>query len=76
VADSGQPAEFILTPGPDMKLGTADDVQLPLTEFTRQITITNVATDSNLRTIQIQVFYNTGRFQRTYTMNTYISAFN
>jgi len=51
-------------------------VQLPLTEFTRQITITNVATDSNLRTIQIQVFYNTGRFQRTYTMNTYISAFN
>jgi type II secretory pathway pseudopilin PulG len=76
VADSGQPAEFILTPGPDMKLGTADDVQLPLTEFTRQITISNIATDSNLRTIQIQVFYNTGRFQRTYTMNTYISAFN
>jgi type II secretory pathway pseudopilin PulG len=76
VADAGQPPEFILTPGPDMKLGTADDVQLPLTEFTRQITITNVATDTNLRTIQIQVFYNTGRFNRTYTMNTYISAFN
>lgn len=76
VADSAQPAEFILSPGPDGKLGTADDVQLPLTEFTRQITITNVATNTNLRTIQIQVFYNTGRFRRTYTMNTYISAFN
>jgi type II secretory pathway pseudopilin PulG len=76
VADSAQPPEYILTPGPDQKLGTADDVQLPLTEFTRQITITDVAGDANLRTIQIQVFYNTGRFKRTYTMNTYISAFN
>lgn len=76
VADAGQPQEFILTPGPDGKLGTADDVQLPLTEFTRSITIANVAGDPNLRTIQIQVFYNTGRFRRTYTMNTYISAFN
>jgi len=75
-ADAGQPEETILTPGPDGKLGTADDVSLPLTEFTRQITITNVATNSNLRSIQIQVFYNTGRFQRTFTMNTYISAFN
>ncbi len=76
VADAGQPAEYVLTPGPDGKLGTADDVKMPLTEFTRQITITNIATNPNLRTIQIQVFYNTGRFQRTYTMNTYISAFN
>lgn len=76
VADAAQPPETILTPGPDGKLGTADDVLLPLTEFTRQITITNVAGDVNLRTIQIQVFYNTGRFRRTYTLNTYISAFN
>ena len=49
---------------------------MPLTEFTRTITITNVATDPNLRTIQIVVNYNTGRFKRAYTMNTYISAFN
>jgi type II secretory pathway pseudopilin PulG len=76
VADSGQPMEYILMPGPDQKLGTADDVQLPLAEYTRQITITNVANDPNLRTIEIQVFYNTGRFNRTYTMYTYISAFN
>jgi hypothetical protein len=76
VADAGQPQEFILTPGPDGKLGTADDIQLPLTEFTRTITITPYPGDTSLRTIQIQVFYNTGRFRRTYTMNTYISAFN
>jgi type II secretory pathway pseudopilin PulG len=76
VADAAQPAEFILNPGPDGKLGTADDVKLPLTEFTRSILITPYPGDPNLRTIQIQVFYNTGRFRRTYTMNTYISAFN
>jgi hypothetical protein len=63
-------------PGPDNKLGTADDVQLPLNEFTRTITISNVASDTNLREIEIQVFYNTGRFNRTYTMYSYISAFN
>jgi type II secretory pathway pseudopilin PulG len=76
VADAGQPPETILNPGPDGKLGTADDVQLPLTEFTRTINIQNLAANANLRSIQIQVFYNTGRFRRTYTMNTYISAFN
>ena len=76
VGDSGQPEEYILTPGPDQKLGTADDVQLPLTEFTRSITISNIAGEPNVRSIEIQVFYNTGRFNRTYTMFTYISAFN
>jgi prepilin-type N-terminal cleavage/methylation domain-containing protein len=76
VADGGSPEEFILNPGPDGKLGTADDIRMPLSEFTRTITITNVATDPNLRTIQIVVNYNTGRFRRAYTMNTYISAFN
>ena len=76
VADAGSPEEYILTPGPDNKLGTADDVQLPLTEFTRTIIITNVAGDPNLRTIQIVVNYNTGRFKRAFTMNSYISAFN
>ena len=76
VADANQPQETILTPGPDGKLGTADDVQFPLTEFTRSIQITPDANNPNGRNIQIQVFYNTGRFQRTYTLNTYISAFN
>jgi len=77
VADVAQPVEFILTPGPDGKLGTADDVQLPLTEFTRSILISpDPNGNPNLRQIQIQVFYNTGRFRRTFTLNTFISAFN
>ena len=75
VADAGSPAEFILTPGPDQKLGTADDVQVPLSKFTRTILITNTA-NANLRQITITVNYSTGRFQRAYVMNTFISAFN
>lgn len=77
VADAGSPQEFIISPGPDGKLGTADDIQMPLTEFTRTIDIEpSVDGDANLRTIKITVNYNTGRFKRAYVMNTYISAFN
>jgi prepilin-type N-terminal cleavage/methylation domain-containing protein len=76
VADAGQPEEFVLTPGPDGKLGTADDVKVYLYNFTRTIAITNDATDPNLRHIQITVNYNTGRFTRSYVLYTYISAFN
>jgi prepilin-type N-terminal cleavage/methylation domain-containing protein len=76
VADAGQPEEYVLTPGPDMKLGTADDVKVFLYNFTRTIAIAPYAGDSNLRTITITVKYNTGRFNRSYVLNTYISAFN
>jgi prepilin-type N-terminal cleavage/methylation domain-containing protein len=76
VADSGQPEEYVLTPGPDGKLGTADDVKMYLYGFTRTIAIANVAGDTNLRTITITINYNTGRFNRTYVLNSYISAFN
>ncbi len=75
-ADVGSPPEFILQPGPDGKLGTADDIKVELSKFTRTITIANVATNPNLRTIAIRIDYTSGRFTRSYTMNTYISAFN
>ena len=65
VADAGQPEEYVLTPGPDgISWGTADDVKMYLYGFTRTIAIANVAGDTNLRTIQIVVTYNTGRFSR------------
>ncbi len=58
-------------------LGTADDVQMPLSNFTRTIVIGAVAGNANLRTIQITMNYNAGKFfNRTYVLNTYISAFN
>jgi hypothetical protein len=76
VNDSGMQPDYILQPGPDGKLGTADDVKIPLTNFTRTITITNVINDPNLRQIQVEVDYNASGLQRSYTLTTYISAFN
>jgi prepilin-type N-terminal cleavage/methylation domain-containing protein len=77
VDDVGAPADYILLPGPDGMLGTADDIKMPLTNFTRTIVITPVPGDTNLRTIQITVTYTVGKFfNRTYVLNTYISAFN
>ncbi len=76
VNDEGMPPDFILLPGPDGKLGTADDVQMPLSNFTRTITITNVVNDPNLRQIQVTVSYVTASGLRNYTLTTFISAFN
>ncbi len=73
--DVGQPAAYILQPGPDHILGTADDVKLPLSNFTRTISIIPIAGEPNLREVDITVNYNTGRFQRSYKMSTYVSAF-
>jgi prepilin-type N-terminal cleavage/methylation domain-containing protein len=76
VADVGSPPEYTIEPGPDGKLGTADDIKIPLTNFTRTIVITNVPGDANLRNITITINYTAGRFQRVYTLQTDISAFN
>jgi hypothetical protein len=43
-------------------LGTADDVNAPLSNFTRTITISAITGEQNLRTIQVVVNYNTGKF--------------
>ncbi|MGD0964964.1 MAG: prepilin-type N-terminal cleavage/methylation domain-containing protein [Candidatus Acidiferrales bacterium] len=74
-ADSGSAADYILQPGPDMKLGTADDIKLPLSNFTRTITITPVSGETFVEQIQVTVNYQTGRFNRSYTLNSEISAF-
>ncbi len=67
---------YIYLPGADGLMGTADDITVPLTGFTRTITINNVANDSNLKTITVTVNYVAGKTNRTYQMNSYISAFN
>ena len=74
-ADSGAAADYILQPGPDMKLGTADDIQLPLTNFTRTITISNITGETLVRTITVTVNYQAGRFTRNYSLTSEISAF-
>ncbi len=76
VADAGQPPEYIVYPGPDNKLGTADDVKVGLGDFTRTIAISPVAGYTNsLNQVVITVNYRSGRFQRAYTLTTYVSAF-
>lgn len=76
INDTGATPDYILQPGPDGKLGTADDIQAPLSNFTRTITITNDATDANLRTINVTVNYTAGKFNRSYSLSTLISAFD
>lgn len=75
INDGGAPPDYVVYPGPDGKLGTADDIQVQLWNFTRTIAITNIAGEPNLRQVAITVNYTAGRFTRAYTLNTYISAF-
>ena len=67
--------------GNDNVLGTADDIAL--TDFTREIQITNLFADGsltivnpNLRQIKVIVKYKVGGNWRTYTLTTYISSFS
>lgn len=76
INDTSAPLDYVLYPGPDGMLGTADDVKTQLSNYTRTITIANFNGDANLRTITVTVNYTVGRFQRTYTLNTLISAFD
>lgn len=76
VNDVAAAPDYVLDPGPDGKLGTADDIQRPLGGFTRTITITNNPTDANLRTVVVTVNYKSGRFNRSYSLTTLISAFD
>jgi len=76
INDTTAPLDYILYPGPDGKLGTSDDIQTTLGNYTRTIVITNVNTDPNLRQVVVTVNYTAGRFQRAYTLTTLISAFD
>jgi type II secretory pathway pseudopilin PulG len=68
--------DVIVGPGPDGILGTADDQIIPLSNFTREIKITDYPGNPNLKQIQVIMRYTAGRFRRTYTLTTYISSFS
>jgi type II secretory pathway pseudopilin PulG len=72
---AGSP-DTIVGPGPDGILGTGDDTIIPLSNFTREIKITDSPANPNLKQIQVIMRYTAGRFRRTYTLTTYISAFS
>jgi prepilin-type N-terminal cleavage/methylation domain-containing protein len=76
VADAGGNPDYIVYPGPDGKLGTPDDLYESLGAFTRTIAISAVpGYTKSLNQVVITVNYTTGRFKRSYTLTTYVSAF-
>jgi prepilin-type N-terminal cleavage/methylation domain-containing protein len=52
------------------------DAEVQLGSFRRTITITPVAGLTDLRLIVVTITYTAGRFQRTYTLTTYISQYS
>ena len=74
--------ETLRRPGNDGILGNGDDVQIPLNDFTRAITITplnntnGVGVNPILRQIQVRVRYKVNNLWQTYTLTTYISSFS
>lgn len=70
------PDTVIIGPGPDKVLGTADDEVVNLNGFmSRQIQISPVINEPNLRQITVTILYQIGGKQKTYTLISYISAF-
>jgi prepilin-type N-terminal cleavage/methylation domain-containing protein len=70
--------EVTVAPGLDSILGTADDVNMPLSMFTREIAITELLTggvpNPNLRQLRVTITYRVGSTERTYTLTTYVSS--
>ena len=71
--------EELRTPGPDGILNNADDVKTPLTNYTREVVISdlhdqNNAINQSLRQITVTIRYSVGPVSRTYTLTTYISS--
>jgi type II secretory pathway pseudopilin PulG len=70
------PVQFIVTPGPDQILGTADDVMQPLTNFTREIEIRDIQGSPALRQLRVILRYTVGSQRRTYQLTTFVSSFS
>jgi type II secretory pathway pseudopilin PulG len=71
--DEQESVESEITPGPDGKTGTEDDISVPLNTFTREIKISDLGV--NLRQITVTVTYPVGSLTRRYELVAYISSF-
>ena len=67
--------ESVMQPGPDGQLGTGDDVARVLTSFHREIKITAVAGNPNLRKIKVTITYRSEQRTREFVIDTLISSF-
>src|SRR5262245_124188 len=75
--DAVEKVEEVVMPGKDQILNTADDTKIILSQFTRQITITDLPnSNGELRSIVVTIKYQNGQTMRTYTLSTYISAYS
>ena len=69
--------ETVILPGKDGTLETEDDQLVPLTQYTRQITIRDVPnTNGQLRSIVVTMTFQNGPSQRVYTLSSFISAYS
>jgi prepilin-type N-terminal cleavage/methylation domain-containing protein len=80
--DTAAATQFLHTPGPDGIYGNSDDVQLPLTNYQRQVTISDVQDVNNnvvstLRGINITIQYSTPKLgvPKTYVLSSLISQY-
>ena len=67
------PVETVALPGRDQILGTADDVTKTLSEFTREIAISDISPD--LRSITVTITYLVNGQTRSYSLTALISSF-
>jgi prepilin-type N-terminal cleavage/methylation domain-containing protein len=75
VNDTGASPAYIIYPGPDLTLGTSDDIQIPLANYTRTIAISNIANEPYLRQVIITINYTSGGLPRTYSLTTFVSNY-
>jgi hypothetical protein len=77
--------ESVILPGHDQILGTPDDITLVLWNYTRTITIRNVASEPScaagsptcqLRSVTVTITCQTGTNTNSYTLTTFISAYS
>lgn len=75
--DANAGIETTTLPGMDQVLGTTDDRIVPLSQYTREIKIRDVA-DSNgmLRSIDVTITYQNGPTKRSYTLSSFISSYS
>ena len=75
--DAAYGLESIRLPGKDQQLGNSDDQIIPLSNFTRQIVISDIAGENGqLRSIVVTIVYQNGGRTRTYVLTTYLSAYS
>ena len=73
-ADDGS-VESVTFPGPDQLLGTGDDTTQTLTNWKREIKITDITGDLDLRMVTVTITYPAGSVTRTYSLTVYISSY-